>query len=171
MTGRRDLSAKQKIAEATEMLTTSVADVATDWIYYLSATSYIGGSNIHRYEWPLFGCAVASSFMLAVLFISVLLNFCGRLSNKNFKRVLALEVLIGDIPQLVITALIELEISGGGISQLALITIGTSAYNVFLDAIQYFRLDGDEQPFLKKWPTERSNETANDIEEDVDEFV
>lgn len=140
MTGRRSLSKKQKLAEVTQTLTASIADVATDWYYYVTLVDYDGDADLSRFLPLLFIFNIVGSVLAGIVAIALFLNLCGKLSNSWFQRVLALEVLLSDIPQLVLTGLIEAE-TGGGFSLEGGINLATSAYNMFLDVVSSCRLE------------------------------
>mmetsp|Transcript_11345 Transcript_11345/g.16669 ORF Transcript_11345/g.16669 Transcript_11345/m.16669 type:complete len:167 (-) Transcript_11345:315-815(-) len=142
--GRKNLSFKQKMAEFTEIVSASAADVGTDWYYYLAQVKdYTGPADLSNYNTPLYVFTIIGSVLAVVVLLALCLNLCGKLSNAWFQRVLALEVLLSDIPQFVLTGLIENE-KGGTLTLAGGINIATSAYNMFLDVIASCRLEEDD---------------------------
>eukprot|EP00548_Thalassiothrix_antarctica_P002063 CAMPEP_0194129658 /NCGR_PEP_ID=MMETSP0152-20130528/873_1 /TAXON_ID=1049557 /ORGANISM="Thalassiothrix antarctica, Strain L6-D1" /LENGTH=166 /DNA_ID=CAMNT_0038823959 /DNA_START=89 /DNA_END=589 /DNA_ORIENTATION=- len=148
MAGRNDLTCRQKSAEVTEILMSTFADVVTDWIYYTSILAYNGDADLSQYEMPLLAFVTIGALMAVIIVIGLILNICGCISNKTFSRILAAEVMLGDIPQFVLTGLIQNEIKTGGsdISLEAGLNIAASAYNMFLDVMQMCRMEDDTTP-------------------------
>mmetsp|Transcript_30604 Transcript_30604/g.34906 ORF Transcript_30604/g.34906 Transcript_30604/m.34906 type:complete len:150 (-) Transcript_30604:174-623(-) len=133
---------KKQLSEVTEAIYTTAADVVTDWAYYMSVRDYEGPDDISMAEIPLLIFAIVSTLMLVAITIAAILNQFGKVTDRQMQIILAVEILVADVPQMIITGLVEAKKSGS-ISQAALISIATSVYNVFHDALSMLRKQED----------------------------
>jgi len=114
----------------------SSADIIGDWVFYFRTKN---GDGLDEYETPIFFfCLVASVFgFLAIM--GQLLKSCSCFSKNEskFKKtwlarikwLLGFEMLIEDIPQMVLTTLVALDKRGGVWSPVAVFNVTTSAFN------------------------------------------
>jgi hypothetical protein len=131
-------------------LISTTADLASDWIFYLR----IQQNGPEKYELYLFIFCCVASAMSAFLVISLILNArenskkCRRLKSvkldsfgSTVKSVLALEILLEDIPQFVLTTLVTIDI--GRLTNYALFNITLSAMNFFLNLLDMIELNDE----------------------------
>jgi hypothetical protein len=125
----------------------SGADIAGDWVYYVRVTTF--GSDFDKYDIPLLAFAAVSSLMGALLLWSLYLDYRCRCKSKNDVKwgrlvgtLLGLEMILEDIPQFILTALISAERQS--LDPFAVFNLSTSGTNFFLNLLDMIELKEDE---------------------------
>mmetsp|Transcript_15002 Transcript_15002/g.23057 ORF Transcript_15002/g.23057 Transcript_15002/m.23057 type:complete len:199 (+) Transcript_15002:144-740(+) len=158
-----DPQMKREISELTETILASLADVGADWTFFFMVMDDEAFKAAEAYDalrLSLFVVCVLSSIFAAVLFVSSVIKMLGWISADTFKKILVAEALIGDVPDFVVTSLIELA-RGEGITTIGVLSIVTSAYNLIQNALAYFRIEDNSARRLRS----NSSSPADQFEE------
>lgn len=141
----------------------SGTDVVTDWLFYLR----IAGDEseiLDKFVWPLFAFSVLSSIFLVIIIVAEISKQCcsGRANSflnsklfccccscmKTMKFISLCEIILEDIPQILISNWIRQEQTGW--TTAAIVNIITSAYNVAFDLMSMLELTPQETERLAK---------------------
>ena len=110
----------------------SIADVVADWFYYDSIVKSENPELIEKYELYLFIFFFVAATMGGLTLISLLMKGCVKKKQRfcfsmYVEKILALEILLEDIPQFVLTTLITYEQEE--LTPMGVFNITTSAFN------------------------------------------
>lgn len=110
-------------------------DVAADWFFYTSIRDS-EDPLVEKYVIYLFVFFVVSAVMAGLTIFGVVIKGCAPNSviGRQLNTILALEVLLGDAPQIVLTALITNDTQG--LDFYGAINFATSVYNVVGNALE-----------------------------------
>mmetsp|Transcript_30662 Transcript_30662/g.50986 ORF Transcript_30662/g.50986 Transcript_30662/m.50986 type:complete len:159 (-) Transcript_30662:1430-1906(-) len=137
--------------KSAKSLVATAADLASDWVFYLR----IQQNGPEQYELYLFIFCIISSFMAFLLVLSLISNARqNRVKTRQrrllkvdsfntiVKSVLALEIVLEDIPQFVLTTLVTVEV--GQLTPYAVFNITLSAMNFILNLLDMIELESEE---------------------------
>lgn len=137
-------------------LTTTIADIAGDWWFYLSIRNIGDGgdTSYDKYQFPLMAFAIVSAVMGVIMVVSIYWNKKCQQANckenskyvkfgKCLKTVLGLEILVEDIPQFVLTSMISIQQSGE-ITPEAVFNLTTSGMNFVLNLLDMVEIENDD---------------------------
>ena len=139
-TCRKDF--KTRWIPATKSFVASAADIAGDWVYYDRVVRE-NTFGVERFQTPLFAFAIVSSVFGLLLVISFFVK--GPKKNKYLRWIEGLEMMFGDVPQFVLTAMVTAETST--FSPTAVFNITTSSYNFIFNGLSLIE---EEEPEEKK---------------------
>lgn len=141
----------------------SGTDVVTDWLFYLRIAGDESGI-LDKFVWPLFAFSVLSTiFLVVVIFAEISKQCCSGCANsclnskifccccscmKTMKFLALCEIILEDVPQILISNWIRQEQTGW--TTAAIVNIITSAYNVAFDLMSMFELTPQETERLAK---------------------
>lgn len=141
----------------------SGADVVTDWLFYLRIAGDETGT-LEKFVWPLFAFSVLSTvFLIIIIYAEISKQCCPGCANgclesklfccccscmKTMKFIALLEIILEDIPQILISNWVRQEQSGW--TTAAIVNIITSAYNVAFDLMSMLELTPQETERLAK---------------------
>lgn len=136
---------RKPLSELIETVLASVADVTADWLFFNAVVNDVAFQSNSMYDTlsiALFVvCAISTIFTIVITVSSALVLF-GRISTSTFRKIVAAEAIAADIPDFVVTSLIVLA-RGEGITEIGVLTLATSAYNMIQDALLACRLEDD----------------------------
>lgn len=130
----------------------SGADVLADWVYYFRIVQ--GAAVLDKYELPLFVFAIVSSVMGGLTLISLLCKGCCPNKSRaqptctlacfarRINQFLALEIILEDIPQFVLTTLIRNEL--GQWTASAVFNVTTSGFNFVFNLLDMMTPDNND---------------------------
>ena len=113
----------------------SAADLVADWFFYASIRDSVDPA-VEKYVIYLFVFFVVSAVMVGLTIFGLLANGCAPKSclGRQLNKVLALESVIGDVPQIVLTALVTYD--QGDLSFYGAFNFATSVYNIILNSLE-----------------------------------
>mmetsp|Transcript_31320 Transcript_31320/g.56767 ORF Transcript_31320/g.56767 Transcript_31320/m.56767 type:complete len:187 (-) Transcript_31320:224-784(-) len=148
---------------ALKNVTASGADVVTDWLFYLRIAGDETGT-LTEFVWPLFAFSVLSTiFLIIIVFAEISKQCCPGCANsfldsklfccccscmKTMKFISLCEIILEDIPQILISNWIRQEQIGW--TTAAIVNIITSSYNVAFDLFGMLELTPQETERLAK---------------------
>jgi len=148
---------------AIKNVVTSGADVVMDWMFYVRIAGDETGT-VTEFVWPLFVFSVLSTVFLIMVISAEISGQCcpgcvnGCLDSKicccccscmkTMKFILICEIILEDIPQIMISNWVRQAQSGW--TTAAVVNIVTSAYNVVFDLICLLELTPQESEELAK---------------------
>jgi len=124
-----------------ETIGSSLADVGTDWYYYVKLVNYEGKQDLSSFKTPLMILAIVSSIMFIIV---MYLSFAKNVKEKEkiMKYVLILEILLADLPQMILTGFAERKKDGNEvISVEGAYTLIPAIYNLLLNVVHHFRIN------------------------------
>ncbi|CAJ1939319.1 unnamed protein product [Cylindrotheca closterium] len=138
----------------TKSILASIADVTSDWVFYLNVKS--NATLDEKYGFNLFIFACISSGMLLALLLSFLVSARAHAKSRRkrsrtakyapfgriLKMVLGLQMLVEDIPQFIIGALVRSE--RGNLDPYLVFTWTTSGFNFFLNLLDMIEIEDDD---------------------------
>ncbi len=110
-------------------------DIAADWFFYVSIRDS-EDPLVEKYVIYLFVFFVVSAVMAGLTIFGVVIKGCSPNSalGRQLNTILALETIIGDAPQIVLTALITNDTQG--LDFYGALNFATSAYNVIGNSLE-----------------------------------
>jgi hypothetical protein len=149
----------------------SIADVAADWYFY-DVISKDLDSQIQKYEIYVFIFFIVSASMGALTLLGLLYRGCcpgskekpSIFTKQRLDRLLGLEILLGDVPQLVLSALVAHR--QNTITASTAFNFASSGYNLVYDALTMLEAsdeddvkdNGDGEPIAEAEPEAESEE-------------
>ncbi|KAL3938160.1 MAG: hypothetical protein SGBAC_006867 [Bacillariaceae sp.] len=150
----------------TKSTLSSVADVVSDWVFYLNVKENAGLDE--KYGFYLFIFACISSGMLLALILSFVISAKAHARNRKrsptakyapfggcLKIMLGLQMLVEDIPQFVLGALVRSE--RGSIDPYLVFTWTTSGFNFLLNLLDMIEIE-DSDNMSEEAAAEEENE-------------
>jgi len=130
----------------------SIADVVADWFYYASIVTLAETEpNLEKYILYLWIFFIVSASISGLTLISLMMKGCCPGSKEKpslFFRVvdkfLALEIVLEDVPELVLSTLISIELDE--LTPAAVFNITTSAYNLLFNMFDIFQPIEEAKP-------------------------
>jgi hypothetical protein len=113
----------------------SVADVIADWFFY-DSVSKDPDPEVQEYKIYLFVFFIVSAVMGVLTILGLLCMGCypGSIKQQRLNKLLGLEILLGDVPQLVLASLVAHR--RNSITATTAFSLATSGYNFILDALE-----------------------------------
>ena len=113
----------------------SAADITADWFYYDYVVK-LENPELEKYELYLFIFFIVSAVMCGITLLGVVIKGCCPESRIgcSLNKILGLEAFVGDIPQLVLTALITYDL--GMLDMEGAFNFATSGYNLINNALE-----------------------------------
>ena len=145
----------------------SAADITADWFYYDYVVK-LENPATEKYELYLFIFFIVSAVMCGLTLLGVLIKGCcpeSKMSNA-LNKILGLEAFVGDIPQLVLTALVTYDL--GMLDTEGAFNFATSGYNLINNALEAFGNVSLDEP-KEMEPEVVDEEEAVDENEVLDE--
>mmetsp|Transcript_4328 Transcript_4328/g.6746 ORF Transcript_4328/g.6746 Transcript_4328/m.6746 type:complete len:209 (-) Transcript_4328:118-744(-) len=134
---------RKELSELAETFLGSIADVTSDWLFFnavINDETFQSNSMYDILIIALFCVCAASTIFAIVVLVSSVMVLLGRMSASTFNIILAAEALVADVPDFVVTYLVEAA-RGDGISEFGVLTLATSAYNIVQDTLLACRLE------------------------------
>lgn len=121
-------------------------DIAADWFFYASIRDS-EDPLVDKYVIYLFIFFVVSAVMAGLTIFGVVVKGCAPNSSlgRQLNKILALETIIGDVPQIVLTALITHDTQG--LDFYGAINFATSVYNIIGNALEACGNPADDEEF------------------------
>lgn len=148
---------------AIKNIVASGADVVTDWLFYLRVAGDETGT-VDKFVWPLFAFSVLSTIFLVIVVLAELSKkCCAGCTNsclnsrifccccscmKTMKFISLCEIILEDVPQILISNWVRQEQTGW--TTAAIVNIITSSYNVAFDLMSMLELTPEETDRLAK---------------------
>lgn len=134
---RRSRDFRRKWVPIIKTILSSAADLVGDWTYYIRTKNGVSGLDV--YEIPLFVfCIIASVFGFLTMLALVLKNAptisegdreARKMWLGRIKMLLAAEMILEDVPQLILTTMVAQYYRGGEWTGVAVFNVTTSVFN------------------------------------------
>lgn len=152
---------------------TNVTDQVGSWLFYFHA---VRETDLGIYQFPLLFFNLLSGFLGLLTLADVVIDALklnkssSRLKmmkkmKKHIRMVLTFEILIEDIPLIVLTSVITSDINGGVWSPQAVFNITTSSFNLLFNILDMWVAveDEEERIFLEQQKKQAGNEESQPV--------